>query len=57
MNRKEEFAHWLTCIGGVLLVINTISVALAHYWFVFGLNCLFFLALIIYALAVYFSGK
>ena len=53
--RQEKFAEWLTGIGVTLMVINTICVGFAHYWVFLGIDCAFLLALIIYALAVYFS--
>ena len=55
MESKEKFARWLTGIGIFMLAINTIGMGIAKYWVLFGFDCAFFLALIIYALAVCFS--
>jgi hypothetical protein len=53
--RKDQFKEWLIWIGGLLLLINAGCLAFAHNWVFFVFNCVFFLAIIIYELALYFS--
>lgn len=55
MERKHRFGKVLMWLGGILLAINAYGLVLAKYWVLFGIDCLFFLALIVYGLAVYFS--
>jgi len=55
MDRKEQFANWLALIGGIILIVDTVTLYFLSSWFLAGIGSLFILALIIYGLAIWIS--